>query len=67
MSGKCAGKRPPPCGRGKNCAGFEKGHRCGAHEPVKGCAGHGKDGARSKGGEGFKQVVIEGVRMWVAL
>jgi hypothetical protein len=41
MSGKCSGRRKPPCGRGENCKGFEQGHRCGAHEPVKGCSGKG--------------------------
>jgi hypothetical protein len=40
-TGKCAGNRPPPCGRGKNCKSFESGFRCGAHAPVGGCAGHG--------------------------
>lgn len=40
-TGICAGKRKPPCGRGSNCKGFEKGYRCGAHAPAKGCAGHG--------------------------
>ena len=40
-TGLCTGKRKPPCGRGENCKGFEKGIRCGGHAPVKGCAGHG--------------------------
>jgi hypothetical protein len=48
VSGKCAGNRKPPCGLGKNCKGFEKGHRCGAHAPVGGCPGHGDDAEKAK-------------------
>jgi hypothetical protein len=40
-TGKCAGNRKPPCGRGENCKGFYEGHRCGAHAPAGNCPGHG--------------------------
>ena len=47
-TGKCAGKRKPPCGRVSNCAGFAKGFRCGGHAPVGNCPGHGTVKKRQK-------------------
>ena len=40
-TGKCTGKRKPPCGREENCKGFSEGYRCGGHAPVGNCPGHG--------------------------
>jgi hypothetical protein len=57
MSGKCAGNRKPPCGSKKNCKGFEKGIRCGAHAPVGGCPGHGDDAEKKRQEAAFNRTL----------
>jgi len=59
MSGKCAGKRKPPCGRGENCKGFYEGYRCGGHAPVGNCTGHGEDAAMRRRKAAFEKMLEE--------